>query len=193
MNEIDLPRHDHPDDVMEWAEADVGIPHQHAEKLFNNDIDIGELETWARDLVNAKAEMVKLYDIPGKWAGKLADAIPRLFPSAASTMRTMPPTSPAVLLDSSHNVVRLWRALLTGRVKFMRRKLAKESVTTSMDVEAAGSENDTGAIELPNGIEWLHERSSRHLYVRSCSFLVCDLIDKRRPKGRGAVLTYPLV
>ena len=190
MNTLDLPRRDHPDDVMDWAEEDVGIPHQHAEKLFNNDIDIEELETWSRDLANAKAEMVKLYDIPGKWAGKLVDDIPRLFPSAAGPMAAMTPTSPAVILDASHDAVRLWHALLAGKVKFLRRKVAKEGEPTTMDIEAAESESDTGAIALSDGVVWLHAPSSRHLYVRPCSFQVCGLIDKRRPKGRGAVVTY---
>jgi hypothetical protein len=175
---------------MDWAEVDVKIPLQHAEKLLDNDIDIEQLETWSADFEKAKKEMVDLCKIPVKWAGKLVDDIPRLLPSAVRAIAATTPTSPAVQLDASHDAVCLWRALLDGQVKFLRRKIAKEGEPTTMDIEAAESENDTGAIELPDGVVWLHAPASRHLYVRPCSFQVCDLIDKRRPKGRGAVVTY---
>ena len=194
MHALELPRRQHPEDVMDWAEGDVGIPREHAATLLKNAIDIEELETWSRDLANAKAEMVKVYEIPGKWAGKLVDDIPRLFPSAAGPMMTTPTsmtlTETVVLLDASHEAVLLWHALLAGKVEFLRRKIANEGQPTTMDIEA-GSENDSGAIKLPDGVVWLHAPASRHLYVRPCSFQLCDLIDKRRRKGRaGALVTY---
>jgi len=78
----DLPRANHPEDVMEWAEGDLGIPHIHAVKLFDNDIDMEELQQWSEDLDKAEEEMVRLCNMPPRWAEKVSKGIPLLIPAA---------------------------------------------------------------------------------------------------------------
>ena len=112
--------------------------------------------------------------------------------TAKRALATMAPTSPSIQLDPGHRLVRLWRALLDDQAMFQRRKKSKggDDDSFSMDTEAAESTEDTGALELPEGVFWLHSPASRQLYVRPCSWQLCDLIDERRPRGRGAVVRY---
>jgi len=103
----------------------------------------------------------------------------------------MAPISSAIQLDAEDRLARLWSALLNNQAKFQRRKQSQggDATSPSMEVEAAESTEDTGAIELPMGIFWLHSPRSRHLFVRPCSWHLCDLIDKRRlGSRRGAVV-----
>ena len=116
--------------------------------------------------------------------------------AAMRAMTTVATASPAIQLDDKHEVVVLWRALLGNEAIHLRRKKSTEGeMVKSMDVEPAEDANDTGAIELPEGVVWLHRaaaaRPSRSLFVRACSFAICDLIEERhRDRLGGAVVVY---
>jgi len=68
---------------MDWAIADLGIKSEQAQILKEKDIDLEELQAWAKDLDKAEKEMVQIYNLTGKSARKIVEGLSNIFPSSS--------------------------------------------------------------------------------------------------------------
>ena len=87
-------------------------------------------------------------------------------------------------LSDEHAVVKLWTALLEKADQFKKCLRPPEEIVVA-------TEEDATAIELPEGVQWLH--GSRFLFLRPSDLKIRDLVMGRyKDRLGGAVLVYEL-